>query len=268
MKPAQIAVLGIALIASVGLALVARNMMTASPEPVAAQAVVREEPKNAVLVANEKIPMGTALSTETLVWEEWPLNLIREGLITQDVEPEALETYSKYMASSTFYAGEPIRLEKIVESDSGYLSAILPSGKRAVAVRVSATSAAGGFILPNDRVDVIALRPAGAGGTAYAEAILTNVRVLAIDQVVEEVAGENARVGETATLELSPDQVNILTAASGGTGASLTLSLRSVVDAAGDATTVAGGKPRSETSRNSNVRIIRSGQVETVQIKQ
>jgi pilus assembly protein CpaB len=115
------------------------------------------------------------------------------------------------------------------------MAAILPSGMRAVSTEISAETAAGGFILPNDRVDIVLTRrlknPDGAGGNdlILSEAILTNIRVLAIDQAPKEKDGQNAVVGKTVTLELKPDQVATISAArQSGT---LSLALRSIVDA-------------------------------------
>jgi pilus assembly protein CpaB len=119
------------------------------------------------------------------------------------------------------------------------MAAILPSGMRAVSTEISAETAAGGFILPNDRVDVVLTRrlknPEGANGPTggndliVSEVVLTNIRVLAIDQAPKEKDGQNAVVGKTVTLELKPDQIAILAAArQGGT---LQLALRALVDA-------------------------------------
>jgi pilus assembly protein CpaB len=114
------------------------------------------------------------------------------------------------------------------------MAAILPSGMRAVSTEISPETGAGGFILPNDRVDVILSRRAGnadaKGGSApTSETILTNVRVLAIDQAVEEKNGQRVVVGKTATIELTPRQAESL-AQSRQLG-TLSLALRSLLDA-------------------------------------
>src|SRR4029078_9667191 len=112
-----------------------------------------------------------------------------------------------------FVAGEPIREAKLVNSKgSGFMAAILPSGMRAVATQITPQSGVGGFILPNARVAVI-MTPrtrddkSGARGT---ETILRNIRVLAIDQNVEEKNGQKVVVGKTATLELTLGQAESL----------------------------------------------------------
>jgi pilus assembly protein CpaB len=133
-------------------------------------------------------------------------------------------------------AGEPVRDNKIIKAKgSGYMAAILPSGMRATSTEISPETGAGGFILPNDRVDVMLSRrdretEKMTGIESHiAETILTDVRVLAIDQLVQEKDGQRVVVGKTATLELTQRKAEVLAAARQmGT---LSLTLRSIVDA-------------------------------------
>ena len=111
------------------------------------------------------------------------------------------------------------------------LAAMLPSGKRAVAIRVSAESTAGGFILPNDRVDVIQnISSASAEGKPEqrSRTLLRNVRVLAVDQKADETKGQLVVVGKTATLEVTPTDAEII--ASAQAAGTLSLALRSIAD--------------------------------------
>lgn len=263
MKPVQVVVLGIAVVAALALAFLARGLMMPAPEP-KVEAVI-EAPKEIVfevLIAKERIPMGSRLKVERLMWEERPERIVRETHIVKNDDPEALEKYAKYLALSSFLDGEVIRKEKLVRSNSGYLSAILPSGKRAVAVRVRAESSAGGFVLPNDHVDVI--RPqSGDAGPATAETILKNIRVLAVDQVIEEKGGKRSRVGETATLELTPTQSETIAAAQTN-GAELVLALRSIADSR--RTTSQEADAMSGSNKRSTLRMIRGGAATEVQI--
>jgi pilus assembly protein CpaB len=111
------------------------------------------------------------------------------------------------------------------------MAAILPSGMRAISTEISPETGAGGFILPNDYVDVIvSRRERGTSGDVHvSETILTNVRVLAIDQTVEDKGGQKVVVGKTATLELAPQQAEIL--AQSRQQGTLSLALRSLIDA-------------------------------------
>ena len=143
-----------------------------------------------------------------------------------------------------FIAGEPIREQKLVKANgAGFMAAILPSGMRAVSTEISAETGAGGFILPNDRVDVVLSkrerRQSDEGGgppeIISSQVVLSNVRVLAIDQAPKEKEGQNAVLGKTATLELKPEEVQTL--AKARMSGTLSLALRSIAD--GRNTTVA-----------------------------
>jgi pilus assembly protein CpaB len=231
MKFARIAVLAVAVIAG-GIAAVLVSGDDAPPPP--PPQIVEAAPTAEVLIAASDIPMGSVVTAEALQWREWPL-AGAEGFITKAAQPEAMNDITGAIARQPIVTGEPIRMQKIVKADgSGFMSAILPAGMRAVATEISAETGAGGFILPNDRVDVILTRrDEGGGGDGGSEAfssstILTNVRVLAIDQATVEQDGQKVVVGRTATLELFPRQTEILALARQlGT---LSLSLRSLAD--------------------------------------
>lgn len=263
MKPIQLVVLGVALVAAIGLAMVARNMMSAPSDVPVVQAgekvIIKKAPTVDVLVANESIPMGSSLKEDRLAWEEWPETSLREAFITRDEQPDALEKYAPMIAKSSFFEGEPVREAKLVQSDSGYLSAILPAGKRAVAMRIQADTSAGGFVLPNDHVDVI-MSYEDKDKNWITETILENVRVLAIDQLVEEKDGEKNQVGETATLELSSEQTEILTVSKKIANNELTLALRSVADSDPSLSGAAGHLIEDQKpKRNGTIRVIRYG---------
>jgi pilus assembly protein CpaB len=194
-----------------------------------------------ILVAKSDIPMGQSLSPGDVQWQEWPASTASGNFIRKTDNPGAIEALAGQIARAPFVAGEPIRDAKLVNAKgAGYMAAILPSGMRAVSTQISPETGAGGFILPNDRVDVIVTRrdadKTGGGGEQTSETVLTNIRVLAIDQNIEEKGGQKVVVGKTATLELTPGQAETLTLAQ-HLGA-LSLALRSISDA------------QRETSRN------------------
>lgn len=216
-------------------------------------------PTQKVLVAAGDVAQGQTLSRENLRWQTWPEEAISPGFISRSARPDALETLQGAIVRSRIVAGEPIREEKLVNTDSGYLAAILPAGQRAVAVRVSAENTAGGFILPNDRVDVLHTVQRSGDGQSASESrtILRNVRVLAIDQMADETSSESAAaVGKTATLELTPEQAEVIAAAEAS--GSLSLALRSAADA--DET----DEPVRRTA--TAVRIVRGGRIEIVKV--
>jgi len=256
MKPIQIVIGAVALAAAGGAGFVMMNLNNKPPQVVE---TVKKVATKKVLVAKKQVPMGNKLTSSNIGWQEWPESGIKKGFITSETNPKGVTDFSKAIARMTFYEGEPIREAKVVRSDSGYMSAILPSGKRAVALKVAAASGAGGFILPNDYVDVILVtqtRSAGSGARGYlSDVILSNVRVLAIDQVIEDKKGKKAKVGKTATLELTPGQSETLAIANKGKG-QLTLALRSIQDSGpkGDAQVA-----KQKREQGGNISLIRYG---------
>ena len=208
-----------------------------------------------VLVASQDLPMGTVVNEGATRWQTWPKAAISEFMITKSAKPDALEDVRGSMTRVAFLRGEPIRHDKLVKAgDGGFMSAILPSGKRAVAIKIDndGDSSAGGFILPNDRVDVVRLardeEATKARGIEVmtAQPILANVRVLAIGQNVEEQNGKKVITGANATLELDPAQVDLVILAQHTGNSNLHLVLRSLADSGGPAKTVVetddGGK--------------------------
>jgi pilus assembly protein CpaB len=224
--------------------------MRGSPNP-PPQPVADAPPKvdvDQVLVAKEDLPMGTVVNEDATAWQTWPKAAVSEFMITKSGKPDALEEVKGSMTRVAFLRGEPIRRDKLVKAGAGgFMSAILPSGKRAVAIKIDndGDSSAGGFILPNDRVDVVRLardeEATKARGVEVmtAERILANVRVLAIGQNVEEQNGKKVVTGANATLELDPDQVDLILLAQHTGNSNLHLVLRSLADSGGPARTVA-----------------------------
>ncbi|MDE2470609.1 MAG: Flp pilus assembly protein CpaB, partial [Bradyrhizobium sp.] len=165
----------------------------------------------------------------------WPAATASNIFIRRNERPDATTQIVGEIARAPFIAGEPIREQKLVKADgSGFMAAILPTGMRAVSTEISPETGAGGFILPNDRVDVILSKHeknpdrTGAADMVNAEIILTNIRVLAIDQAPKEKDGQTSVVGKTVTLELKPEQAETLARArQSGT---LSLALRSIAD--------------------------------------
>ena len=178
---------------------------------------------------------GSRVSSR-LRWQEWPTNAISPEFITRSSRPEALEELSESVVRNTIVSGEPIRPIRLLGADQRFMSSILPEGKRAVATEIDVDTSAGGFILPDDHVDVI-MTTRDQNDNFRTETILNNIRVLAIDQIIQEVAGTDgegeaegaAVLGQTATLELTPRQAEIITVAQ-QMADRLTLALRSVKD--------------------------------------
>ncbi len=233
MKTAQIAVLGLAVVAAAGAGWLAMNLTAQEPQDQSQSGPVVQQSTEQVLVASADIAMGGEISSQ-VSWADWPIGAIQEGFIKKSVEPAALEEIIGTLVRSPILTGEPIRRAKLVGAGQSFMSSILPSGKRAVATQVAADTSAGGFVLPNDYVDLIMTRRIVATAEAperfTTETVLKNIRVLAIDQnIQEDEEGRRVKVGETATLELTPEQAELLTVVQ-QMADRLTLALRSVAD--------------------------------------
>jgi pilus assembly protein CpaB len=235
MNRARIFVLGVAIVAG-GVAAYLANGSDNKPIP---EPVV-QLPTLDVLVAKSDIGLGQTVKPEDLQWQTWPTATASTSFIRRDERPEAATQIVGSIARAPFIAGEPIREPKLVKGNgSGFMAAILPTGMRAVSTEISPETGAGGFILPNDRVDVILSKheklsqspdaPSVPTDLVTSEVILANIRVLAIDQAPKEKEGQNTVLGKTATLELTPANVEIL--AKARLSGTLSLALRSIADA-------------------------------------
>jgi pilus assembly protein CpaB len=231
MNRARIVVLSIAVGAG-GVAAYLASGSDDKPQPAAPQAQLQTVD---VLVAKADIGLGQTVTPQDMVWQTWPAASASNTFIRRNERPDATTQVAGSIARAPFIAGEPIREPKLVKANgSGFLAAILPTGMRAISTEISPETGAGGFILPNDRVDVIlskreknAALP-GSPDVVKSEIIMSNIRVLAIDQAPKEKDGQNAVVGKTVTLELKPEQAEMLARAR-QTG-TLQLALRSLAD--------------------------------------
>lgn len=193
-----------------------------------------------VLVAAKDIEVGERLASGTIIWKDWPADNLLDAMITKEEKPDADVAFAETRARIPMYEGEVINEKKIVDPKTGgFMSAILPKGMRAISVAISSRSSAGGFILPNDRVDIILTRKAsGSGGsnTSKSETAIGNVRVLAINQVFRQAKdGEEVTIkeGQTATVELTAPQAEIITRLE--SEGELSLALRSIAESDGKA---------------------------------
>src|SRR5437868_4262096 len=212
MNVTRIAILAVAAIAAGAAALLVRGMLGGGTQTVQASlpppAITTD-----VLVAAKEVPPGQALDAASVRWEAWPKSSIASSFITKDAQPDIAKAIARVVVRSPLVPGEPVTDANTVHTDSaGFLAATVTPGMRAVAIPVTADSAAGGFILPNDRVDVILTHDVSGGvGTKdfQSETLLRNVRFLAIDQTSKPQKDSDSQVGKTATLELSEGQAEV-----------------------------------------------------------
>ena len=256
MKAARIAVLAVALGAG-GIAAFLASGSKEPPPPPPAPVVQMDTVE--ILVAKGDINMGQVVSAQDIQWQIWPTSAASAYFVRKKDQPDAIQQFTGSIARAPFVSGEPIREAKLIKANgSGFMAALLPSGMRAVSTEISPETGAGGFILPNDRVDVLLTRrdreaEKATGIEAHiSETILTNVRVLAIDQTIEEKNGQRVVVGKTATLELAPRQAETL-AVSRQRG-TLSLALRSLIDA-----NTSAAAPVDEGRSNRRLNMVRFG---------
>ncbi|MGV8929870.1 MAG: Flp pilus assembly protein CpaB [Brevundimonas sp.] len=304
MKPARIIVICVAAVASIGLALVVRAMGSPSNSPtaVATAAAVPTRPMAKVLVAAKDLQPGQRLTEADLAWKDWPVDEVNPAFITDGSTPlpadaadaaaadaarpagavaavtraandlatgGAKADYVGSVVREPILAGEPIVSRKIVRAgDSGYMAAYLEPGMRAMAIRVTVETAAGGFILPGDRVDVLLTRETNHGNPGTQEGdrskyssstVMQNIKVLAIDQSTRAGDDEQAVVGATATLEIGPRDAEALALAK--SEGELSLVLRSYADTGGPSGRLTSVRPTSA------VRIYRGGAPEVVVVQ-
>ena len=259
MKPARIISLAVAIVAAGMAGLLAMRLSGSNTVVQQAEALVKKEPTVNVLVSAANLPVGSRLDDKSMRWMAWPEGSLIDGFITESIRPQAMTELTGVVVRLPMFEGEPVRREKIADSSGRVMSSLLPSGKRAVATEISVATGAGGFILPNDRVDVIMVRR-GTEDNYLTETVLSNVRVLAIDQQIQETPdGEKSVIGTTATLELTPDQTKVITVAQ-QMAERLSLALRSVADAQEEDTSAADYLLSGGSGRPS-IQVIKSGEV-------
>ena len=254
MKVARLAILGVALAAGGAAAWLAGRSDPPAPVVQPVQQLETVE----ILVARNDIGIGRAVTAGDIQWQAWPAAAANSQFIRRPERPAAMSEIVGSLARTPFASGEPIREAKLIKANgSGYLAALLPPGMRALSFEISPETGVGGFVLPNDRVDILLTRAqkASEGGEVYtSEIILTNIRVLAIDQTVEEKNGQRTVVGKIATVELTPHQTETLGVAR-RMGA-LSLVLRSL--ASSDPTTGTNDDPAG-LGRGEAINIVRFG---------
>ncbi|MGB8600961.1 MAG: Flp pilus assembly protein CpaB [Rhizomicrobium sp.] len=238
MNARQVVFLLIAAIVAIAIALLVRAALVSTPPKT--PAVAAQVTAHGVLVAARDIAPGEPISPDMVTWQVWPQGSIDASFITGDSSSSPAPVIAGAVARAPLARGEPLTLTKVVKSGaSGFMAATLQPGMRAVAISVSVTTLAGGFVQPNDRVDILLTQ--NNNGRPRADLLMADIRVLAVDQSTGGVAQglKAAPDARTVTLELSPEQVKIIAQAQ-ATG-SLSLALRPLVNSQGGTITIVRG---------------------------
>jgi pilus assembly protein CpaB len=229
MNRSRVIILGFAGFAAIVAALMVRALLGGGTEKGHAAPTPPPVAMSDVLVAANNIQAGSKLTPAMVRWQAWPKSAVDSSFIAHNGTGNVAEIVKGAVARAPLVAGEPLSTTKIVHADSaGFMAAQLSDGMRAISISISTESSAGGFILPNDRVDVLLTRKLASSSHFATRTILDDVRVLAIDQTFGQSRGEKTVIGKTATLELSPQQAMAIAQASAA--GTLSLSLRALGD--------------------------------------
>lgn len=278
----RIAILASAALAAIVLAFVVRGMLSpAAPPPVAIAAVAPAKPMTRVLVAKRDLAIGTRLAAADMGWQDWPADALNAAFVTDGSAPAPvpakdsdkvvktasraasdlvmnggpMQAFTGAIVKEPIFSGEPLVARKVVRAgQGGYMAVVVEPGMRAMAVPINAETAAGGFILPGDRVDVLQSRDGGQGQGRITEVLMRNSRVLAIDQNTVPGKDANTMVGAVATLEVRESDMEVI--ARGKAQGEMQLALRSYADIGGG---VSRGKKDSE-----GMRVFKAGAVTEV----
>jgi|SRR5215471_18746613 len=252
----RLLILGLAAIAAGAAALIVRGLMGGGAPQV--QAALPRAVTQQVLVAASDLQPGEHLNASEVKWQTWPKNSVDASFITNKNSPTPQAAVNGTVVRAPIVAGQPITNANIVHSDAaGVMAASVTPGMRAVAIPVTTETGAGGFILPNDRVDVLSIIQTSDAPKRYRSATLVeNVRVLAMDQTYKEDKNQKVVIAKTATLEVTPAQAHLITLAS--SGGLLSLALRSLADSTASAL-AASALGGSQSNDEGPVAIVRYG---------
>jgi pilus assembly protein CpaB len=214
-------------VAAIGLFFVLESRNAPAPQatPMATAPVVEQIEHEFVLVAISDVQRGQRITPEMLDWQQWPAEAVAPSFIVRESRPQAIDELTESVVRMDIFTGEPVNEAKLVRAgDSGLMAALLAPGMRAITTRVSTDSAAGGFIMPGDKVDIVLTKQLprdpnqsqATNVTMYtAGTIFEDVKVLAMNQNYTTGPESPAALDSVsfATFELSPSDAEVLEAA-------------------------------------------------------
>jgi len=241
MNPRSLILIVLATVGVVLVVLLTRSFLTTAQQQ-ARNTQTTATPKEAavrILVAKRDLHVGTILTPEDTEWRAWPENGVGAAYFV--VKKDQKKSTVGQVVRAPLTKGEPVTKSSVVkQGERGFLAAILTPGMRAVTVKLSPTSGIGGFIFPGDRVDVLLTHTVDIKEETrdvrseqefqVSETIFQNVRVLAVDQ--KSASDDKAKIGKTATLEVTPKMVEKVAMLSNI--GSLSLALRPLALSPGD----------------------------------
>ena len=214
MNRVRIIIAGVAILGAIIVGLIAASLLEPEPQPVATAAAPAPEfiqpPQSDVLVATRELRSGTALTEVDMAWMPMPETLIAPTMIQKKTDPQAIRSNIGKISGQPFSAGEPLRNDRLnVASKGGILASMLKPGMRAYVMALDERIATGGFILPRDIVDVVAIGK-WDNNTKGAQIIIKGVKILAIGTKTDSTPNSSDSRARTATLEVTPHEMELL----------------------------------------------------------
>ena len=182
-----------------------------------------------VIVAGKDIPFGKEIEAHMLTTISWPRSAVPSGVFTDYSRLIPQDGQEARRAKRALSQGELLLMSKVSKfGEKVTIVQTLGVNTRAMAIKVDATTAVGGFVTPGDRVDIVMTQ--GKSTNMRAVTIMQNIRIIGVDQISDEQSN-TPEVARTITVEITPAQGQKLALAQ--KAGSLSLSLRTL-DAAID----------------------------------
>ncbi len=190
--------LSVALMLSAGAAWVANKWILQRTMPAAEASM-----GTTVVAAALKIPFGQKIELAHIKSVPMPDHLVPDGAFDDVSKVEGR------IAKQELLPGEIILEGRVAEHLRGStLAAVLTPKMRAVTLRVNDVIGVAGFLLPSNRVDILATRRNGKN-RPVTQTLLKNIKVLAVDQTANPGKNEPVIV-RAVTMEMSPRQSETL----------------------------------------------------------
>lgn len=200
-----------------GLAIIGWVSLRSSPDapaPAATAIAAPAGPAKLVLVAVGTLPGGTLLKPEEI--GDRSITIGQFPLDASESTPQSRASLVGAMVRHDLKPGDVIVPADIIRpGDRGFLAAVLSPGMRAMTLGTDTLAATLDLVWPGDHVDVILTQQADAAAPAqrvFSDAVLSNARVLAVDQQLQG-AGDQGGRARSVTLEVTPEQATRLTVA-------------------------------------------------------
>ncbi|RCL24836.1 Flp pilus assembly protein CpaB [Pseudomonas sp. AFG_SD02_1510_Pfu_092] len=189
-----------------------------------------------VVVATVEIPFGQMIEAQQVAIVRMPKDAVPD---------DAFDSNEKVLGKIATFAllrGDVLRSARLAEHLGGStLASLIAPDKRAISVRVDDVVGVGGFLLPGNRVDVLATRQSdGSSNDAESRTLLQNLRVLAVDQTAGTDKTQPVVV-RAVTLEMSAKEAEVLVKAQ--SEGKLQLALRNPLDARKQPPAIAAVEP-------------------------